>query len=85
MRLIIAACLLALPIAASADVKGDVRANCTADVKANCGMVFSRDKALACLVENAARLSVACKSSLEKASCDARAPANVRATFACKE
>jgi hypothetical protein len=55
------------------------------DVKANCGMVFSRDKALACLVDSAAKVSSGCSAALKKASCNAKAPANVKAAFPCAE
>jgi len=75
--------LVALSHAAQADGRAEIRARCEADVKSNCGMVFSRDKALACLIENKSKLSGACATALSKASCDNRAPANLKAAFAC--
>ncbi|MBX9458220.1 MAG: hypothetical protein KL863_20505 [Rhizobium sp.] len=81
--LLIAAVAACLPAYALADARAEIRARCEADVKANCGMVFSRDKALACLIENKAKLSGACARALSKASCDARAPGNIKAAFAC--
>lgn len=67
------------------DIRAEVRAACQADVKANCGMVFSRDKALACLVDNAAKVSSGCSSALKLASCNAKAPANVKSAFPCTQ
>ena len=84
IRAFIAAALLLLPIAAQADGRAEIRAKCQADVKANCGMVLSRDKAIACLIDNAAKLSGGCRTALEKASCSNEAPANLKAAFACK-
>lgn len=83
LRLISTALLLSLPVIAHADARAEIRARCQADVKANCGLVMSRDKALACLIENAGKLSGTCRSALEKASCDARAPGTLKAAFAC--
>lgn len=81
---VLAAC--SLPAAAWADdPRAAVRAACMDDVKANCGMVFSRDKALACLVDSAAKVSSGCSAALKKASCNAKAPANVKAAFPCAE
>ena len=77
---------LAIPSAVHAeDPRAEVRAACQADVRSNCGMVFNRDKALACLIENASKLSGGCKGALEKASCNAKAPANVKAAFPCAQ
>ena len=83
LQIVLLAAFLALPSAARADARAEIRANCQADVKANCGMVFSRDKALACLIDNAGKLSGGCKTALQKASCEARAPGNLKAAFAC--
>ena len=66
-----------------ADEREAVRAACKADVKANCGTVFSRDKAIACLVDNAAKLSSGCTAALKEASCNAKAPDNLKAAFSC--
>ena len=79
-----AAVLFVLPHAALADARAEIRAKCQADVKANCGLVMSRDKALACLIDNAGKLSGGCKSALQKASCSDQAPGNLKAAFACK-
>jgi hypothetical protein len=84
IRSFLAAGLFLLPIASHADGRAEIRAKCQADVKANCGMVLSRDKALACLIDNAAKLSGGCKAVLQKASCSDEAPANLKAGFACK-
>jgi len=84
IRAFLAAALLLLPIVAQADGRAEIRAKCQADVKVNCGMVLSRDKALACLIDSAAKLSGTCKSALEKVSCSDQAPANLKAAFACK-
>lgn len=79
-------CSVLVPAAARAeDLRAEVRAACQADVKANCGMVFSRDKALACLVDNAAKVSAGCSAALKTASCNAKAPANVKAAFPCAQ
>jgi len=80
-----AAVLFVLPHAALADARAEIRAKCQADVKANCGMVFNRDKALACLADNAAKVSSGCSSALKKISCNAEAPANVKAAFPCAQ
>ncbi len=72
-----------LPASALADGRAQIRAKCEADVKAVCGLVFSRDKALACLIENKAKLSGACETALAKAACDNRAPDNLKSAFAC--
>jgi hypothetical protein len=85
IRALLAAALLLLPIAAQADGRAEIRAKCQADVKANCGMVLSRDKALACLIDNAGKLSGGCKTALEKASCSDQAPGNLKAAFACQQ
>ena len=79
-----AAVLFVLPHAALADARAEIRAKCQADVKTNCGLVMSRDKALACLIDNAGKLSGGCKSALQKASCSDHAPGNLKAAFACK-
>ena len=79
-----AAVLFVLPHAALADARAEIRAKCQADVKANCGLVMSRDKALACLIDNAGKLSGGCKTALQKASCSDQAPGNLKAAFACK-
>lgn len=79
----VALSLLLLPATVHADGRAEIRARCQADVKSNCGMVFSRDKALACLIDNAGKLSGGCKSALEKASCSDQAPGNLKAAFAC--
>jgi hypothetical protein len=76
--------VLASPLAALADARSEVRAGCQADVKSYCGMVMSRSKALACLIDNAGKLSGPCKSALSKASCGDKAPADLKAAFACK-
>jgi hypothetical protein len=77
---------LLLPAAAHADdPRAAVRAACKADVKSNCGMVFSRDKALACLIDNAAKLSAPCTAALKAASCKPKAPDNVKAAFPCAQ
>ncbi|MDB5553853.1 MAG: hypothetical protein JWL86_3837 [Rhizobium sp.] len=85
IRVFLAATFLLLPIAAQADGRAEIRAKCQADVKANCGMVLSRDKAIACLIENAAKLSGGCKTALGRASCSDQAPGNLKAAFACKQ
>ena len=85
IRVFLAAAFLAIPIAAQADGRAEIRARCQADVKANCGMALSRDKAISCLIENAGKLSGGCKTALEKASCSDEAPANLKAAFACKQ
>jgi len=75
-----------LPVAAYAeDPRPAIRAACKADVKADCGMVFSRDKALACLIENATKLSAGCSAALKKASCNPKAPDNVKSAFPCTQ
>lgn len=81
--LIAAIVIASLPIPALADARAEIRASCQADVKANCGMVMSRDKALACLIDNAGKLSAGCRSALEKASCETRAPGTLKAAFNC--
>jgi hypothetical protein len=85
VRTLVAAALLVLPISAQADGRAEIRAKCQADVKANCGMVLSRDKAISCLIDNAAKLSGGCKTVLEKASCSDEAPGNLKAAFTCKQ
>ena len=80
---VLSALFMALPHIAHADGRAEIRARCEADVKANCGMVFSRDKALACLIENRSKLSGPCSTALSKASCDNRAPDNLKAAFIC--
>ena len=85
IRTFLATAFVMLPIAAQADGRAEIRAKCQADVKANCGMVLSRDKALACLIDSASKLSGSCKAALEKASCSDEAPANLKAAFACKQ
>lgn len=85
-KLILVSMLAAFSLPAIAhadDPRAAVRAACQSDVKSNCGMVFNRDKALACLVSNASKLSAGCSAALKKASCNAKAPANVKATFPC--
>jgi hypothetical protein len=77
---------IVIPAAAQAqDLRAEVRAACQADVKANCGMVFSRDKALTCLADNAAKVSSGCSAALKTASCNAKAPANIKEAFPCTE
>ncbi|MDB5524102.1 MAG: hypothetical protein JWM58_1865 [Rhizobium sp.] len=77
---------LLLPVAATAaDDREAVRAACKADVKAHCGTIFSRSKAMTCLIEKAAVLSAPCTTALKVASCNAKAPANLKAAFACAE
>jgi hypothetical protein len=85
IRTLLATAFLVLPIAAQADGRAEIRAKCQADVKANCGMVLSRDKALVCLIDNAPKLSGGCKAALEMASCSDKAPGNLKAAFACKQ
>lgn len=80
---LVSALFMALPHMAQADARAEIRARCEADVKANCGMVFSRDKALACLIENKSKLSGPCSTALSRASCDSRAPGNLRVAFSC--
>lgn len=82
-RYLMTVLLFSLPHMAHADGRAEIRARCEADVKANCGMVFSRDKALACLIENKSKLSGPCSTALSKASCDNRAPGNLKAAFNC--
>lgn len=85
-RLVLVSVLAAfsLPIAAHAeDPRPAIRAACKGDVEANCGIVFNRDKALACLIDNATKLSAGCSAALKKASCNPKAPANVKAAFPC--
>lgn len=84
-HLVAAIMLIALPHGALADGRAEIRAKCEADVKASCGMVMSRSKALACLIDNAAKLSAGCSAALEKAACSDEAPANLKAAFACKQ
>ena len=85
IRAFLAAAFLLIPIAAQADGRAEIRAKCQADVKANCGMVLSRDKAISCLIDNSGKLSGSCKTALEKASCSDQAPGNLKAAFACKQ
>lgn len=85
LQLLAAAILFSLPHAAFADARAEIRTKCQADVKANCGIVLSRDKALACLIDNAGKLSGGCKGALQKASCSDQAPGNLKAAFACKQ
>lgn len=85
LHLVAAVALLVLPHAALADGRAEIRARCQADVKANCGMVLSRDKALSCLIDNAGKLSGSCKTALQKASCSNEAPGNLKAAFACAQ
>lgn len=85
LHLVAAAVLFSLPHAALADARAEIRAKCQADVKANCGLVMSRDKALACLIDNAGKLSGGCRTALHKASCADQAPGNLKAAFACKQ
>jgi hypothetical protein len=82
---IVSALLLPTLASAADDPRAAIRAACKADVKANCGMVFSRDKALACLVDNASKLSAGCSAALKKASCSAKAPENVKTAFPCAQ
>lgn len=82
---IASALVLSLIQVAQADGRAEIRARCQADVKANCGLVMSRDKALACLIDNAGKLSTGCKSALQKASCSDQAPGNVKAAFTCQQ
>lgn len=82
---VLALLLVALSQTAQADGRAEIRARCQADVKAICGVVFSRDKALACLIENKAKLSGACSTALAKAACDSRAPGNLKAAFTCSQ
>lgn len=83
--LVFAAALLAPTLAMAADDKGAVRAACKADVKANCATAFTRSQALSCLIQNAAKLSAPCTAALKVASCNAKAPADLKATFACAQ
>lgn len=83
--ILMAAALLLLAGAAHADGRAEIRAKCQADVKANCGLVMSRDKALACLIDNAGKLSGGCKAALQKASCSDQAPGNLKVAFACAQ
>lgn len=77
---------LAVPSAVHAeDPRAAVRAACQGDVKSNCGIIFNRDKALECLIDNAGKLSGGCSSALKKASCNPQAPANVKSAFPCAE
>lgn len=78
----LAACSLPA-VAHAADPRAAIRAACQSDVKTNCGMLFSRSKALACLISNAPKLSAGCTAALKKASCNAKAPGNVKAAFPC--
>jgi hypothetical protein len=81
---VVSAVLLSLSHAAFADGRAELRAKCEADVKANCGLVMSRSKAIGCLIDNAAKLSGGCKTALEKAACSDEAPANLKVAFTCK-
>lgn len=83
LPLIVSALLVTVPLSALADGRAEIRARCQDDVKSNCGLVMSRDKALACLIENKAKLTGTCSTALAKASCDAKAPGNLKAAFAC--
>lgn len=83
LYLIAATVIASLPLPAIADARAEIRTSCQADVKANCGMVMSRDKALACLIDNAGGLSAGCRSALEKAACEAKAPGTLKAAFRC--
>ena len=85
LHLVAAAVLFSLPHATLADARAEIRAKCQADVKANCGIVLSRDKALACLIDNAGKLSGGCKSVLQKVSCSDQAPGNIKAAFTYKQ
>ena len=85
LRLVAAVILFSLPHATLADGRAEIRARCQADVKTNCGLVMSRDKALACLIDNAGKLSGNCKTALQKASCSDQALGNLKAAFACKQ
>ena len=81
--LVLTVLLVSLAPAALADGRAEIRAKCQADVKANCGMVFSSSKGLQCLIDNSSKISGGCKTALEKASCSDEAPANLKTAFAC--
>jgi hypothetical protein len=85
IRVLLAASFLLIPFAAQADGRAEIRARCKADVKVSCGWILTRDEALTCLIDNAAKLSGGCKTALEKASCSDQAPANLKAAFTCKQ
>lgn len=82
---VVSALFLSLAQGAHADGRAEIRARCEADVKANCGLVMSRSKALACLIDNSGKLSGACRTALQKASCSDDAPGNLKAAFACAQ
>lgn len=80
---IASALFFALAGMAQADGRAEMRAKCEADVKANCGLIMSRNAALSCLIDNAGKLSDGCQAALHKASCADGAPAKLKAAFAC--
>lgn len=84
-RFVLAVSLLLPAVAMAADDKGAVRAACKADLKANCATAFTRSQALGCLIKNADKLSAPCTAALKAASCNAKAPADLKATFACAQ
>jgi hypothetical protein len=87
-RLILISMLAAFSLPAVGHAEGDpraaIRAACKSDVISNCGMVMG-DKAMTCLINNAAKLSSGCSASLKKVSCNAQAPAKIKSTFPCAQ
>ena len=77
-------CLFAPVSAMAADVQDMVKKACTADAKANCAWVLpGGGRMIGCFVKNAGKLSAGCKAALSTASCEAKAPANLKAAFPC--
>lgn len=84
IRAIVLSFLIVAPgVALAADAREAVRAACGADMKAHCSTAFSRTKAIGCLADNAARLSETCTAALKVASCNDKAPDNLKAAFPC--
>jgi hypothetical protein len=83
--LVLLLCFLMSASVSAADDKEAVRTACKADVKANCGTVFTRSQVIGCLVEKAAVLSAPCTDALKVASCNPKSPANLKAAFVCAQ
>jgi hypothetical protein len=77
--------LIAPALASAEDAKDAVRDACKADVKASCGVVFTRSQVINCLIEKASTLSPGCTTAVKAASCNAKAPANLKAAFPCAQ
>jgi hypothetical protein len=79
------AVLISLPSLATADERAAIREACKADAQANCSVLMSRSKTIACLADNAAKVSDGCASALKVASCNAKAPDVLKAAFPCAQ